>query len=146
MSASRANTGYKATIAISVASPIDYVPFAEIASIKPSNYSISVIDVTHLQSPSATEESIPGLIKPGNVSLTGNFIGDSTQLSITPIAQAQTVFFWEITSPINKGTQTYTAQGTGFFTKYETGPFEPNKKIDFAADFQITGVFSETVV
>jgi hypothetical protein len=36
--------------------------------------------------------------------------------------------------------------GTGFITKYETGPFEPNKKIDFAADIQITGNITETVV
>jgi len=145
---SNANTGYKATFGIAVdASPIgDYVLMAELASIKPSNFSIPAIDTTHLQSPNATEEMIPGLIKPGTIAITGNFIGDASQLNISTLAQAQAIFPWQITSPIKKGTAVYTATGYGFIAKYETGPFEPNKKIDFAADIQITGNITETVV
>jgi Lambda phage tail tube protein, TTP len=144
---SKANTGYLATFAIGDnASPIDYTPMAELASIKPSNFTIPAIDTTHLQSPNATEEMIPGLIKPGAIAITGNFTGDATQLNIATLAQSQSLFPWKITSKVNKGTQLYTAMGTGFITKYETGPFEPNKKIDFAADIQITGNITETVV
>ena len=144
---SKANTGYKATFGIgNNASPIGFTIMAELASIKPSNFSIPAIDTTHLQSPNATEEMIPGLIKPGTIALSGNFTGDTSQLNISQLAQTQSVFPWKITSPINKGTQVYTAIGFGFIAKYETGPFEPNKKIDFAADIQITGNITETVV
>jgi hypothetical protein len=144
---SKANTGYKATFGIGDnASPIDYTIMAELASIKPSNFSIPAIDTTHLQSPNATEEMIPGLIKPGTIALSGNFTGDASQLNISARAQTQSIFPWQIQSPINKGTQVYTATGIGFISKYETGPFEPNKKIDFAADIQITGNITETVV
>src|SRR6185436_19531009 len=124
--------------------PLAYEPMAEIASIKPSNYSVPSIDTTHLKSPDATEEMIPGLIKPGTIALSGNFIGDESQRNITTLARAQTVFPWKITAPVNTGTQLYTVIGTGFITKYETGPFEANKKIDFAADLQITGTITET--
>jgi hypothetical protein len=147
MPQSKANTGYKATFGIGdSASPIDYTIMAELASIKPSNFSIPAIDTTHLQSPNATEEMIPGLLKPGTIALSGNFTGDASQLEISTLAQSQTVFPWQIISPINKGTQIYTASGFGFISKYEAGPFEPNKKIDFAADIQITGNITETVV
>ena len=144
---SKANTGYLATLSIGDnASPTDYTPMAELASIKPSNFSIPAIDTTHLQSPNATEEMIPGLIKPGTIAISGNFTGDASQLNIGQFAQSQAIFPWKVTSKINKGTQTYTAVGFGFIAKYETGPFEPNKKIDFAADIQITGNITETVV
>jgi len=103
MPQSKANTGYKATFGIGdSASPIDYTVMAELASIKPSNFSIPAIDTTHLQSPNATEEMIPGLIKPGTIALSGNFTGDTSQLNISQLAQTQSVFPWKITSPINK--------------------------------------------
>ena len=144
---SKATTGYLATFSISAnVSPLDYVPMAELASIKPSNFSIPSIDTTHLQSPNATEEMLPGLIKPGTIAISGNFTGDASQMNISTLAQSQTVFPWQVTSRINKGTQLYTATGYGFIAKYETGPFEPNKKIDFAADVQITGNITETIV
>jgi len=148
MPKSKANTGYLATFSVGddTVSPISYVAIAEIASIKPSNYSVPSIDTTHLQSPNATEEMIPGLLKPGTIALTGNFTGDATQLNITTLAEAQTVFPWKITARVNNKTQVYTATGYGFVAKYDTGPFEPNKKIDFTADFQITGTITETVV
>ena len=147
MALSKANTGYKATFGIGgIGSPITYVDMAELASIKPANFSIPAIETTHLLSPNATEEMIPGLIKPGTIALTGNFTGDTSQLNISTLAQLQTLFPWRITSPVNKGTQVYTVSGIGFITKYETGPFEPNKKLDFAVDIQITGNITETVV
>src|ERR1700679_3262610 len=96
---SKANTGYKATFGIGdSASPIDYTPMAELASIKPSNFTIPAIDTTHLQSPNATEEMIPGLIKPGAIAITGNFTGDSSQLNIGQLAQSQAIFPWKVTS------------------------------------------------
>jgi hypothetical protein len=146
MGQSKATTGYLAAFYVGdTSSPIDYTQMAELASIKPSNFSIPSIDTTHLQSPNATEEMLPGLIKPGTIALTGNFTGDASQLNISTLAQSQTVFPWKVTSKINKGTQTYTVTGYGFIAKYETGPFESNKKIDFAADVQITGNITETV-
>ena len=101
MPSSKANTGYNAEFSIgSSAIPPVFTPMAEIASIKPSNYSVPSIETTHLKSPDATEEMIPGLIKPGTIALSGNFIGDTSQLSITTLAQGQTLFPWKITAPI----------------------------------------------
>ena len=146
MTPSLANSGYGATFSVGdTSSPIDYVETAEIASINKKNFTVPSIDVTHLKSPNTTEEMIPGILKPGTIEMTGNFIGDVTQLQFPTLAQAQTVFPFKITAPMQKNSKTYTATGTCFVTDYETGPFEANKKIDFKVTMQRTGLLSETV-
>ena len=143
---SLANSGYGATFFVGdTSSPIDYTAVSEIASINKKNFSVPSIDVTHLLSPNTTEEMIPGILKPGTVEMTGNFIGDVTQLQFTTLAQAQTVFNFKVTAPMQKNTKTYTAVGTCFVTDFETGPFEANKKIDFKVTLQRTGILVETV-
>src|SRR5690349_16442368 len=91
--ASQANTGYEAVFNIgSSASPPVYTAFAEIKSFTLPLASMPEVPTTHLLSPNTTEEFIPGLIKPGKATMTGNFIGDATQLNITTLLQAQTIF------------------------------------------------------
>ena len=76
---SEANSAYGAVFFTGdFSSPTDWTAVLEIASITKKNYSIPAIDVTHLTSPNATEEMFPGIIKPGTIQLTGNFIGDAT--------------------------------------------------------------------
>lgn len=146
MAQTKATIGYLATFSIGTnASPIAYTAMAEVKSIKPNNFTVPSIDATHLQSPNATEEKLPGLIKPGTVEISGNFIGDTSQLSISTLAQTRAVFPFKITSPINSGTQTYTVTGTGFISKYEAGPFEPSKLSEFSMGMEITGTITEAV-
>src|SRR5579863_7075689 len=94
--ASQANTGYLGTFG--TGSPPTQL--LEIASITVPRYTVPEIKRTHLQSPGTTEELVPGLLMPGKISLTGNFIGDTTQLSLDTYAQNQTVFAFTITVPV----------------------------------------------
>jgi hypothetical protein len=142
---SLANSGYGAVFSVSAASPVSYVPVAEINSITKKNFDVTSIDVTTLTSPNATEEMIPGLMKPGTVEITGNFIGDPTQTQFNTLAQNQTVFYFQMTAPMQRKAKTYTATGNCFVLSYETGPFEPNQKISFKATLQITGFVNEVI-
>ena len=147
MPASLANSGYGAIFFVGdAASPTGYLPVSEIASINKKNFTVPSIDTTHLLSPNATEEMIPGIIKPGTVDMTGNFIGDVSQLQFVTLARARTVFPFKITAPVSNNAKVLTAVGTCFVTDYESGPFEANKKIDFKVTFQVTGSVSETVL
>jgi hypothetical protein len=96
-------------------------------------------------SPKNTEEFVPGMIKPGKLSFGGNFIGDSSQLSISTLAQAQTIFNFRIKAPVQRLGKTYTCTGQGFIASYKPGPFENNKAIAFTADIQMTGAYTEGV-
>ena len=147
MPPTKANIGYLSTFSVgSQTSPVTYTQMAEIKSIKPNIATIPVVDATHLQSPNATEEKLPGLISPGTIDVSGNFIGDASQLTILTLAQGRTVFPFKITAPMNKGTQVYTLTGVGFISKYEVGPFEPSTLAEFALSMEIAGAVVETVV
>jgi len=143
---SQATTGYLATISLGTqASPDSYTALVEVRTIKTNDITVPDVNVTHLQSPSATEEMIPGLIKPGTIEVTGNFIGDTTQLNPVTLAQNQTIVWWKVIAPVQSGTKTYTATGSGFINKAEFGPFENNKADDFSFGLQITGVATRSV-
>ena len=146
MASTKATIGYLSEFFIGdSSSPVNYPSMLEVKSIKQNTMSVPVIDATHLLSPDATEEKLPGLIKPGTVDISGNFIGDTTQLNILALAKARTVFPFKVTAPVNKGTQTYTATGNGFISKYDNGPFEASKLGEFAMSMEITGTITETV-
>jgi hypothetical protein len=139
MSATQASLGYGSKFFTGVTgSPITYNAVLEIASITMTDYTVSEVDATHLQSPNATEETIPGLIKTGTIELTGNYLGDTTQQELDTLGQARTVFPWKITAPA-AGTTVLTATGSGFINKMEKGPFESNKKSDIKVSIKITG-------
>ena len=144
--ASQANAGYLSLFRIgTLASPPVYSSIAEIKSFSADPISMPEIDTTHLLSVANTEEFVPGMIKPGKVEFSGNFIGDTTQLNITTLAQAQTIFPFQIVAPVQRNTKTYTFQGFGFISSYKTGPFENNKAIEFSASIQLTGAYTEAV-
>jgi hypothetical protein len=141
---SKAQLGYGSAFFMGAGSPVNYTEISEIASVAFADYTVSVIDVTSLASPNATEESIPGLLKPGTIEMTGNYIGDASQIAIDPIATARTIFPWMITATTSSG-KTLTVTGFGYITKKETGPFEPNKKQDFKVSVQVAGAVTWTV-
>jgi hypothetical protein len=140
MSTTQAAIGYLATLSIGdSSSPIGYTAVAELKTIKPNIATVPVIDATHLLSPSATEEMLPGLNKPGTLDFTGNFTGDATQLSILSNTTSRTVFPFKVTWKTAAGVKTATLLGQGFFTKFEIGSIEPSKLVEFDAAMQITG-------
>ena len=139
--ASKSNAGYYSQFLIG--SPPAAV--SEIKSFSVDAISMPEISTTHLLSPSNTEEFVPGMIKPGKVQFSGNFIGDGTQLQITTLAQAQTIFAFEILAPVQRLAKTYTFLGNAFVAGYKPGPFENNKAIEFSAELQMTGAYTETV-
>jgi hypothetical protein len=150
MPATQGVTGFSAKFFIgTVASPDSYNAVSEIKSIRKSDVSVPSVNYTHLNSPLNTEEIGPGFISPGTVEISGNFIGDTSQLSVLPLAQGGVVFFWKITAPCTVvngvATKTYTATGACFVSKYSSGPWEINKPVEFQGTFQITGVTSEVV-
>lgn len=143
---SKAVLGYGATFSTGVTTggTTAYTAVAEIATINFNGFTVPEVDVTHLQSPNSTNESIPGLLKPGTVDLTGNYTGDASQQTITTLGQARTVFPFQITTTLGDGS-TYTLTGNGFVSKLAKGPFESDKKVDFSASIQCSGSFTETV-
>ncbi len=146
MPASRATTGNAAIFYMgSVASPFSYTALLEVKSIKPALVSVPEVSTTHLLSPNGTEEFIAGLIKPGMITVTGNLIGDTTQLSILSLAEAQTMIDWKFTASVDNKSKVYTCSGIGYIAKYETGPFEQNKTIEYTLDIQISGTITEAV-
>ncbi len=145
MAASLGNTAYGAIFYTAPSSPPTYTPVLEIASIDFKGFTIPPIDLTHLLSPNATEELTPGILHPGTIDMTGNFIGDATQLAFITFAQAQAVFPWKITSPVQKGAKEATFTGLCFVTSYDVGPFEANKKIDIKVNVQTTGTVVLTI-
>lgn len=143
---SQANTGYLGTFSTGTnASPPVYTAMAEIGSIKLTRYTVPEINCTHLLSPNTTEELTPGLLMPGTIELSGNFIGDATQLAIDALAQAQTVFPFKVTTPVQNRIKTATLTGLCFLTKNEIGPVEPNKKLDFSVSAHCSGFVTCTV-
>lgn len=152
--ASNAQAAYLAQFFLGTpSSPDSYVAMVEVVSIKTDDFTVTEIDFTHLLSPNSTEESGPGLAKPGNVEVTGHFTGDATQWT-NPIdlatgqstaGLAPIVCFWQVKSPVARNTMTYTAQGSGYVTKFALGPFENNKPIDVALSLKITGQPTRTV-
>jgi hypothetical protein len=107
------------------------------------------VEATHLLSPSNVEEFIPGgTVDPGEIQISGNFIGDTTQEAIQTLIDAGTVFPWKVVSGTGKigGTLTLTLTGFGFFTDAGEGPFETKgKKVDIMATMKVTGPITRAI-
>lgn len=147
--ASHGNDGYLTIFEIEQSpfgvSPPNFLAMAEMKTLTVTPIDVPEVPLTHLLSPNATEEFAPGLIKPGKVAIGGNFTGNAQQLQISQYAQTQQEFRFNIVAPCNKKTQTYTFAASGYFSHYENGPFEDNKAIEFKADIQVIGAYTETV-
>jgi hypothetical protein len=144
--ASQANTGYLAQFLVgTTASPPVYSSISEVRSFSSDPISMAEVPTTHLLSENNTEEFIPSMIKPGKTEFSGNFIGSSSQLNITTLAQNQTIFPFQLVAPVQRNTMTFTLTGNGFISSLKYGPFENNKAVDFSASFQQTGAYTQSV-
>jgi hypothetical protein len=139
--ASVSTTGYEATL--NIGSPP--APVAELTTFKINAFTVPKVKQTTLLSPNNTEENMGGMIDPGTIDISGNFIGSASQLQISTLAKAGTTFTFTAVGAVNNRTAGYTYTQAGFFASYEVGPFENNKTIDFTAKIQLTGTFTETV-
>jgi hypothetical protein len=146
MAQSRATIGYLSTFSVGDDnSPIGYTEMLEVKSITPNFFTVPVVDATHLKSPNATSEKKPGLIMPGTIEVTGNFIGDATQLQILTLAEARTVFPFKFTEPVDDSTKVYTATGNGFISAYGHNAIQPSSLGEFRMTMEITGTITEDV-
>lgn len=144
--ASQANTGGQSTIEIGdSSSPPTYTALLEVKNFTIGGSTMSQIDVTHLLSPGNVGERIPGRLQPGTISITGNFIGDATQLSIATAIAGRSEFPVRIKGPVQRLAKTLTVTGTGFFGKFDIGPFDSDKAIDYSADINLTGTSTYAV-
>lgn len=147
MAKTRATIGYLGELFIGdSSSPTNYTSMLEVISIKPALMTVPVINATHLKSPNATEEKIPGLIMPGTMEAEVHFIGDTTQLNIATLARGRTVFPYKFTAPVDNGTKVYTCIGNGFISKYEHGSIEASGIHNASLTMELAGDFTETVV
>jgi hypothetical protein len=142
MSASQATLGYLSQFQVGAGSPLVYSTLAEVRTIKNPEYTVRQVDVTHLLSPNATEESIPGLLVPGEVEITGNFTGHASQAYLRALGRTRQVFPFKIISPMGLSGTALTITGSGYIVKWETGPFQADKQIDFAFTLKMTDVSS----
>lgn len=141
---SKALLGYGGAFFLGSGSPVTYTQISELSSINFPEFDVAFIDVTNLGSPDTTEESIPGMKTPGVMEMTGNFVGDDSQMTVDTIMSARTIFPFMVTLPVSGG-KTCTATGFGYFTKKGIGPVEPNKKVDFKVSVKVAGAVVWTV-
>lgn len=143
--ASVGTTGYLSTFELGDnESPPNFTAIAEVKSFNFTPLDVPNVDFSTLVSPNNTRELKPGMIMPGKIEVSGNYIGDATQLTLPTNAQAQTIFPFKATFPLQDRTKTGTFIGIGFVNTLKVGPFENDKPNEFSASFQATGSFSLT--
>lgn len=125
-------------------SPPNWVDIAELKSFKLAPISVPNVDFSTLKSPLNTRELRPGMIMPGTVECSGNWIGDVTQLAIITDAEAQSVVPIKATFNEQNGTKTGTFLSTAFVKDLNLGPFENDKPNEYQANFQLAGAFTIT--
>jgi len=150
--ASQATTGYLSQFGVDVtdASPPTWAYLEQVTSIKGSFATNPEVNVTHLQSPSSAEEIRSGLLKPGPMEIAGHYSGLPVQLQMYGLQQANAaqnppVQPFIAVMPMQNGTKTLTVIGKGYIMKFEVGPAENNKPIEYSLGVQITGIISQTV-
>lgn len=141
---SKANTGFAGVVEIGDASsPPIYTAILEVKSFNHDHMSMPDVIKTHLLSPG--EEFAPGIPKPGKLGVSGNFIGDATQLNIITQATAQNTVLVRAIWNGQQGAKTVTLNGSGYFSSLKVGPVENNKTVDFNAEVQWSGLPTFTV-
>jgi predicted secreted protein len=147
MSASQATQGYESTFSIGtgVSSPYTYTPMAELKTIDFGGIKVAIIDVSNLSSPGGFREKITGFKDGNTITVSGNFIGDATQLAILTAIMDGVAVPWKITAPVQNGTKTYTVTGMGIVTDRKIGPMEIDKAIEFSCTVDLTGPPVESV-
>lgn len=122
MPATAAVLGYNTKVAFeNDASPQVYVEIAEVTEVSPPNQQTDQVEATHMQSPNRTREFISGLIDPGEMSFTINWIpGNASDQRIQALKASGEYVNTKVTWP-NLVTWSFLGSVTGF---------EPDSPID----------------
>lgn len=143
---SKGTTGYLSEFSLGDnSSPPNWTPIAELKSFKLSPISVPNVDFTTLKSPQNTRELRPGMIMPGAVECSGNYIGSPDQLAISTNAQAQDVVPVKATFPVDSAggvIKTGVFISTAYVKDLNLGPFENDKPTEYQANFQTAGAYT----
>lgn len=137
--ATQAQIGHGTTFSINTSpggSPDQYIPIAEVVSVKPPSLSRDNVDATHSQSPEKWREYIPGLRDGGEVTLEVNFIpsGLGTQQILSTFNSDDQVLS-RVTFPDSPPT---VWQFSSFITQFEPdAPFDD--KMSATVTFKLSG-------
>jgi hypothetical protein len=130
-----ARIGYGTTFALGGLLLTDpFVKIAEVYNVTPPSETIDTIDASHMESPDAVREFIPGMVDPGECSYEMNFVpGSPSETAIIAARRLRQAVFSRITFP-NGVTWTFKA----FVTGYE--PVAPHDdKMTATVTFKVTG-------
>lgn len=147
MPATRATIGYGTVFYIATAaSPLGFTAVIEMKSVDPGDLTLPKIKATHLLSPNRTEEYISGLFDPSEVTVSGNYIGETSQALIDTIAATGATVNYKITAPIDSGAKVFTRTGAGFISKVKKGPFTNDNPAELMFSLQTSGLPTDTIV
>lgn len=125
--------GHGSTLAHGVGS--GSVVVSQCKKITMPDWSITKVDTTNLDSPDSCHESIPGLLDMGVCSADVQFTSGANYLALATLASARTVTTWEVATPSNEVTATF----TGFISKFGGLVLEPESDAIFSIEIQPTG-------
>ena len=93
------------------------------------------MDISNTDSPSAYEETIPGMIAPGDLDFSGVFVpDDSSHVELRTLQDARTKNNWTIQLPDKRGNWTFSAFVSEL--SYDT---EYDKPVTFSGKLSISG-------
>jgi len=114
---------------------------AELNKISSPKLNVGDIDVTNNDSPQGVEESIPGIIKTGSITIEGNYVGDdTTQKYLTQCMTNRTVAAAQLIFP-RLGTNTVTWTFNAYVKAFDVeAPFD--NKQTFKAEIKIANTLT----
>jgi predicted secreted protein len=111
-------------------------PIAECVNIDRSGAKADLLDVTNMDSTGGYREKIPGLLDPGEITVTANHLGNAsaTQATLQADFDGQVLNDWTIDLPNGKGTYSFNAYVTDLSFK-----LPHDKQAEFGFKLTITG-------
>lgn len=123
------------------ATPENFTTVGEVLSITGPNLALNIVDATHMESPGATQEFIPGLIDPGTITMNLAFVpSNTTQSNLVTDLKNRTKRNFQIVFP-DTGTTTWSFAGyvTGWAV---TAPI--NDRLTADVTVKVTSVITES--
>lgn len=151
---SKAFHGYGAQLLVgagdSTPGPESFMAIAEILTITPGSMDTANIDKTHLRSPEAHKESMPGLRETGAFGLSGNWVPDEPTHSnnagsatapvaapgLVALSRSREVRNFIIRLPYKTGTPAAEMEWPfqGYISKFQPGEIGTEDKVNFTAE------------
>lgn len=148
-------TGYGAQLEVGQGdSPTTYVAVADVMTITPGAMTTGIIEKTHLRSPGRAKEKLATLRDLGPFTITGNYRpthGSHKRGGGDGFAEGYSlVALWRNVTEADFRIKLTDADGNtillpfqGVVTKYQVGSVETEKKVDFTADIQPLGDWTD---